>query len=110
MDFQKKLEELRALPGGAKKVVFWSILIVLSSVLILLWYWHSARVLKNFDSGIFIKKLNVPASTGIDMDAIGGTQDDTTDQLQEKINDSFGTTSAGGLEGPGSSSGTTSTN
>jgi hypothetical protein len=107
MNFQKKLEELRALPGGVKKAVFWSILIVLSSVLILLWYWHSARVLKNFDSGIFIKKLNVPASTGIDMDGIGG---DMSNQLQEKIDDSFGTTSAGGLEGPGSSSGTTSTN
>lgn len=110
MDFQKKLEELRALPGGAKKAIFWSILIVFGSVLILLWYWHSARVLKNFDSGIFIKKLNMPTSAGIDMDGTGGARDNMSDQLQEKINDSFGTTSVGGLEGPGSSSGTTSKN
>jgi len=84
MDFQKKLGELRALPDRTKKIIFWSILVVLSMVFIYLWCWHSAIVLRNFDSGKFIEKLNVPTSTGVKINGLEGAQDGITKQLQEK--------------------------
>jgi hypothetical protein len=93
MDFQKKLEELRALPESTRKIIFWSVLISIGFILACIWRWHSARVLENFNSDSVIEN---PTST-----------DKKAGETQEKAN---GVPEEAGIGGSASSSGATSTN
>ena len=57
MDFLKKL---RVLPEKNKKIILWTIVIVIALVLFFFWFRNLGDKLANFKTGEFKEKLNLP--------------------------------------------------
>jgi len=57
MEIFKKIQEL---PLGIRKILLWSLLIVISIILILVWTKIFTKKFKNFQSGGLMEELKIP--------------------------------------------------
>jgi ABC-type Na+ efflux pump permease subunit len=56
----KFLDKIRNKPKRTRKIILFSVVIVLGLLLVSLWIFNIRRVINNFDKEGFIEKLNVP--------------------------------------------------
>ena len=58
MSFLKKIQQQ---PEYVKKLILWTITIIIGLGLIFFWYWNSYRGIREFSKEKFIKNLNFPS-------------------------------------------------
>lgn len=56
----KLLKKLQELPQRIRKVILWSVVVVLAFCLLIWWFNNFQKNMVNFQGGEFIEKLNLP--------------------------------------------------
>ena len=60
MALSERLKRIQELPLTKRKIIFWSIIIILGLILFTLWGWNVKRKIKSFQTEKFLKDMNLP--------------------------------------------------
>ena len=79
----KILEKLQQLPQKTRKIILWSVIIVLGAGLLIWWINNFQKRLADFQTEQFIEELNLPKVETPQMPAINGELEKLKEILEE---------------------------